>query len=153
MSCSYYGLPQAYSQYPNISQPFYQPQQGCQDPYNNITNYSWAAANQLNLNSLMPKSFNDQAVAQAATACPGNKNSWNRYSVTPEGVARYTQSSGSIRIQVQSRNSLDRVTGTRNLLRSDPSPALGGGPVQFNASGFQQALVNPQYQPWIGCGQ
>uniref|UniRef100_A0A6C0BNC0 Uncharacterized protein n=1 Tax=viral metagenome TaxID=1070528 RepID=A0A6C0BNC0_9ZZZZ len=151
MSCSYYGLPQAYAQYPQANQMFYQPPP-C-DPYNNLTNQSVQQSMQLNLNSLMPQSWNNQAVAQAASSCPGNKNDWARYSVTPEGAARYVMSSGGMNYGIISRSSNARLVGMPNLLRSTPNTALQMGQQPwFNRSSLSEPLVTPGMQPWIGCG-
>jgi len=154
MSCTKYGMPVPYSgAYPESSEYFYRDPPN--DPYANYMDHSTQQSLQLNLNSLMPASWNNVSATQAAT---GSKDDWSRYSVSREGVERYISAQGINRYQQLSRSSQGRLTGTPNLLRSQPPAALslGSGPdscnVIFNDSSLRQALVTPAMKPWIGCG-
>jgi hypothetical protein len=106
---------------------------------------------QMDLKSLMPQNW--QSAATQSLENP--RNDWTRYTVTPEGYARYVSASGASRVMAIERSSLGRVVGLDNLLRSEPSTPITLGPdaVIFNDSSFRAALADPRYRNFYGCGQ
>lgn len=150
MSCSAYGQPQSFARYPQYQASFYTAPS--QDPYDNLTTQNVQQSLQLNLNSLMPASWNDTSALQSVSSDP--LDDWSRYTVTRDGVQRYISASGASRTQQIDRSSAGRRFGIPNLLRSQPPTALSMGPdtVVFNDSSDRQALVSPGMRPWIGCG-
>lgn len=153
MSCSAYGMAGPagqYSNYPQYQASFYQAPNN--DPFNNLTNSNMQQAMQLNLNTLMPASWNAASAAQSADSDP--KSDWERYSVSRDGVQRYISASGASRYSQIDRSSAGRRFGEPNLLRSQPPAALTiGSSPWFNDSSDRQALVDPAMNAWIGCGQ
>lgn len=151
MSCSAYGMPQPASNYPQFQESFYTPPST--DPYNNLSTSNVQQALQLNLNALMPASWNSTSAMQSLDSDP--KSDWSRYSVSRDGVQRYISASGASRFRQIDRSSSGRRFGTPNLLRSVPPAALSDEPTVgpwFNDSSDRQALMDPSMRPWVGCG-
>lgn len=152
MSCSQYGVPgNGYVGQNVYNVNFYQ-EPNC-DMWNNSTSENLSQEMQLNLNSMMPASWNSKAALQG---CNGPNSDWNRYTVTRDGALRYISSVGTAKYNYVTRSPAGRLFGTPNLLRSQPPTALsyageGGGP-WFNDSSARQALVTPSMRSSIGCG-
>jgi hypothetical protein len=137
----------SYSTPPNNSTPgqFYQ-----QDPYNNLTTQSYQQQFQLKRNTLMPSSWNkpeEQHKKQMAyNSWDANRNDtdWYKYTPTEDGVMRYISSQGSSRLQQNTRNPLNRILGTPNMLRSPPpAPLKTNTTVLFGDSSARLDLINP----------
>ena len=142
MSCSQYGVPKSYANYPEYSAKYYAPST-CSPSYQQPV--------QMNLSSLMPGSWNNIAKAEAMNSCP---ESWDRYAATPEGVQNYISGSGGIRFSTITRDPLGAKYGQRNLLRSIPNTAITmTDEPWFNGSSHLSALTHPEYRQYIGCGQ
>lgn len=137
MSCSSYGAPTAYSNYPSVQQSFYYPQSS--DPYNDLTNYSYRQLFQLNRNSLMPASWTNETAHKAMQSDPSSD--WYRYSPTENAVNRYITSSGSTRFSMSTRNPMGRIVGTPLLLRTQPPVPLTSDSIPWNESSAREGLV------------
>ena len=148
MACSSYGAPIPVANYPTFATNFYETNNQAQ--FND--SYSCPNNTQLNVNSLMPASWDNMAAVQSMSSDP--KSDWARYAPTKEGVQRYISSSASARFGIMGRSPMGRTIGMPNLLRSQPPPALTLGEGSwFNNSSYRLALTNPCTQAYIGCGQ
>ena len=151
MSCSSYGSPLNYSG--ATEQPAYVYHDQNPDPMQNLTNYGgYNQMFQLNLDSLMPASWNATSAANASQAGAGactdsGQSDWYRYAPDKQSVDRYITSSGSTRFSSITRNPNARLFGQPNLLRTNPPVPLSNGEITFNNSENRQALIDS-----LGCG-
>jgi hypothetical protein len=123
------------------------------DPYQNLTNYGgYGQMFQLNLNSLMPASWDSKSAYDASLEgkqqqVDSGASDWYRYAPDKQAVDRYITSSGATRFSMNTRNSNGRLFGSPNLLRTSPPVPLSTADIPFGNSENRQALIES-----IGCG-
>ena len=106
---------------------------------------SYADDIQLERNSLMPKTWQDQHPSKASPTAnepPKGSSSWAQYSVSPAAFGQYIQTSGPIKFQSQLRPSINSKIGAPSLLRTQPAQAFTTTDPWFGGSSHRQDLIH-----------
>lgn len=96
-----------------------------------------AAGYELNVDSLMPASWQ----SKAATSEETDNSNWTKFAPSKQSFNRYITAGGSARLAMNTRSALHRNIGTPLLLRSGTRTPISTDQVIFNDSGYRQDSV------------